>query len=511
MIDSDSPSMIDRYRRCLDLQRRIGHVRDPELLAQLAMSEVSGLLDADRSTLFLFDWDTMELRANFAAGISGRPLVVPLRMGIVGTAILRRELANVTNAYAHPYFNPEIDSALGYKTDSLLVVPIVATDGRILGGLELLNKASGRFTSDDERLAISSAANLSRWLEQDRAYPAGIEAEIVALRNNVGCDRGTLFTLDTATSRLVAAYADGGDGRPLSLNIKLGIAGMVAVTGQSVCLNDVSADPRFNRSVDHRTGYQTRTMLCVPLVSRSSDTGSETVGVLQVINKHVGAFDVEDQTLLEALAASLAITVENARLFAEQRRQFLSMVEAMAASVDAHGATTVGHCGRTVERALAVGRALGLSADDLELLRVATALHDHGMIGVDDAVVNKAGPLDATEQLHVRRHTGLTEEILNRIYLSRHFRPLPLIAAAHHEAMDGSGYPRGLRGHEIPFLARIIAAVDTYEALIADRPYRPALTNEAAWQLIVDESGRRFDPVVVAALKEVLNGTAANG
>ena len=498
----------ERYRRCLELQRRIGIEHDPDRLSQLVMAEVAALLGADRCTVFLFDWETMALRANFAEGLPGRSLVVPLRMGIVGTAILRRERTNISNAYAHPYFNAEIDSALGYKTDSLLVAPILTADGRVLGGLELINKRTGRFSAEDEEKATGSAARLARWFAEGLAYPAGVEAEVVALRNAVGCDRGTAFSLDMASGRLVAFYADGEDGRPLSLNLKLGIAGMVAVTGESVRIDDVWEDARFDRSVDNRTGYRSRSMLCVPLsrpFKRSADQGGgETVGVIQVINKHDGVFDAEDQSLLEAVAGPLAIALENARLFAETEKQFFGMVAAMTASIGVHDGDKLGHSDSTVERALAIGRVLGLPDEDLLLLQVSSALHDYGMIGVEASLIHKPGVLDPHERLVMERHAMLTEQLLHRIPLARKYRQVPVIAAAHHEHMDGGGYPRGLAGQEIPFLARIIAVADSFEAMIADRPYRKAHSRSAAWKLIEQENGRRFDPVVVAALNKTL-------
>jgi HD-GYP domain-containing protein (c-di-GMP phosphodiesterase class II) len=277
---------------------------------------------------------------------------------------------------------------------------------------------------------------------------------------------------------------------------------MVAVTGDSVRIDDAWEDPRFDRSVDSRTGYRSRSMLCVPLSRPASGGRSETVGVIQVINKLNGVFDAEDQSLLEAVAGPLAIALENARLFAESEKQFFGMVEAMTASIEVHDGDKLGHSDRTVERALAIGRALGLSHDDLVLLKVASALHDYGMIGVEEAIIHKPGPLDADERAVVQRHAMLTEQLLRRIPLARKYRQVPQIAAAHHEAMDGTGYPHGLIGQEIPFLARIIAVADAYEAMIADRPYRKAQTSHAAWELVQKESGRRFDPVVVSALKQ---------
>jgi HD-GYP domain-containing protein (c-di-GMP phosphodiesterase class II) len=503
--DSSPASSANLFDRYLDVQRRIGIERNPERLAQLAMREIAHLLGAERSTLFLFDWKNMELRASFAEGMpENRTLVVPLRMGIVGTAILRRELTNITNAYAHPYFNADVDSALGYQTDSLLVAPMLSSDGRVLGGVELLNKRSGRFDAEDEARIQASASRLAKWIEEDRVYPAGVEAEMLSLRNLTKCDRGTVFKLDPATTRLIALFVDtGAEGqmeRPLSLNMKMGIAGMVAVTGESLRIDDVWLDPRFDRSVDQRTGYRTRSMLCLPLKSSSG----ETVGVVQAINKRDGVFSDEDAATLEAVASIVAIAVENANLFQEQELQFQSMIAGLAAAVDANDALAAGHTSRVSELTMKLGQHLGVTADDQEVLRVAALLHDCGMIGVDHQLLKKAGPLDADELVQMRQHTALTEEILGKIHFSRRYRKVPMIAAAHHEAMDGSGYPRGLKGSEIPFLTRVISVADVYEALIAARPWRPGMSTEAALEHIVSRSGKLFDPSVIKALQAVL-------
>ena len=504
------PSADLESQRCLHalaLQKRIAAERDPARLSQNVMSEVSALMAAERATLFVFDRETMELKARFAEGMTAQSLVVPLRMGIVGSAIVRRELANVSNAYAHPYFNPEIDSAFNYKTDSLLVAPVVGGDGRLLGGLELLNKRRGRFSEEDEALLVKAAARLAKWIERDEVYPAGVEAEIAALRNATDCDRGTAFRLDPRTTRLVSLHADGDNGRPVSLSMKLGIAGMVAVTGEALVLEDAWADDRFDRSVDQRTGYRTRNMICLPLVSGSG----ETVGVIQVINKRDGSFTAGDRGLLEAIAAPVAIAIENAELFAEQERQFVGLIEAMVTSFEARDPRTAGHARRTVERTVALGRRLGVEPADIELLRIAALLHDYGMIMVPDAVLEKPGALDAGERDLMRQHTGLVESVLDSVRLSRRYRQLPLIAACHHEALDGSGYPRGLRGAEIPFLSRVLAVADSYEALVAERPYRAAMPSAAALGLIRADAGSRYDPVVVDALEAELAEASGPG
>lgn len=502
---TDAPASADeRFRHCLEIQRRVSSEHDLDRLAQVVMGEVTALLGADRSTLFLFDRDTMELRANFAEGVEGRALVVPLRMGIVGTAILRRELANVSNAYASPYFNPEVDSILGYHTESLLVAPLLASDGHVLGGLELLNKTTGRFTAEDEALAGQAAQRLARWVETGDVYPAGVEAEVIALRNTVGCDRGTVFVLEEGSGRLVAIHADGGDGRSISLNMKLGIAGLTAVAGRSIRIDEAWEDSRFDRSVDQRTGYRTRSMLCVPL----KNVSGESIGVVQAINKHVGLFSEDDLATLEAVAGIVAISIENAMLFSDQERQFHSMLDVLAASIDAKDGLTAGHSTNVALHAVAIGRELGFSVGELDLLRVAAVLHDYGKIGVSDSVLKKEGRLSVEEFAEMKRHASLTEEILTRIHFTRKYRNVPLIAASHHERLDGSGYPRGLTAREIPFMAKILTVADVFEALTADRHYRKKMGTEEALAILDEGSGTRFDSHVIAALRRYL--AAAN-
>jgi len=490
----------ERFGRCLEIQRKVSSERDLTQLAQCVMREVTALLGADRSTLFLFNWDTMDLRANFAEGVQGRELVVPLRMGVVGTAILRRELMNLTNAHTSPYFNPEIDAMLGYHTDSLLVAPMLGEGGRILGGVELLNKTTGRFTTDDEALLTKMSARLARWVERGDVYPAGVEAEVISLRNAVGCDRGSVFVLEERTSRLLAIYADGGDGRSISLNMKLGIAGQVAVTGRSIRIDEVWDDPRFDRSVDQRTGYRTRSMLCVPLKAASG----ESLGVLQAINKREGVFADVDLEVLEAVAGIVAIAVENAVLLADQERQFLSTVNALTMSVEMDDGGAVGRTTRVADRAVAIARDLGFGADELDQIRLAAMLHDFGMASVDDEIINKPGPLDAEEFDRVKLHTKRTEDILSTVHFTRKYRKVIRIAAAHHEALDGSGYPHGLTATEIPFLAKILTVADVFDAMTSDRPYRPKLSRDEALAVLQKGVGTRFDVTVVDSLKKLL-------
>ncbi len=148
---------------------------------------------------------------------------------------------------------------------------------------------------------------------------------------------------------------------------------------------------------------------------------------------------------------------------------------------------------------MGICNALGLSGDDMDVIRVAALLHDYGKIGVPDAILKKAGKLTREEYRVVQGHAPKTREILSRINFEGIYEQVPEIAGAHHEKMDGSGYPNGLRGTEIPLGSRIIAVADFFEAITAKRHYREPMPIAKAFQLLLEESGRQFDEDVVAA------------
>jgi len=493
------------YRQLIEIQRRVGIERDITRLPDIVMREVSELLGTDRSTLFLMDWETMQLRACFAQGVEGNAIVVPLQMGIVGAAIIQRKMLNIVNAHQHPYFNANIDGMTGYKTDSVLASPIIDSNGMVLGGVELLNKKTGRFTKEDEESFTAAAQRLAGLIHEGVLDTQHACDEMAVLRGQIGFDRSSVFVTDKASGQLAALYSEGLERQKITLIIKLGIAGLAALTNQTLLIPDVASDQRFDSSFDKRTGYCTRNILCVPLQGSSG----EALGAIQAINKLSGDFDEQDVEMLASIAGIVSIAIENAMLLKDSDRQFHSIMETLAASIDARDTLTAGHSIRVAEFATGIGRILGFAETDMDVLRVSAILHDYGKIGVDDCVLKKNGKLDAEEFAHMKQHSTLTCDILEKIYFARKYRGVPLIASSHHEYLDGSGYPNGLDSNEIPFMAKILAIADVYEALTADRHYRKGMTSEQALS-IMDEGVRnnKFDAGVLAALKAYLAKSA---
>lgn len=145
---------------------------------------------------------------------------------------------------------------------------------------------------------------------------------------------------------------------------------------------------------------------------------------------------------------------------------------------------------------------MGFGEGELDILSVAALLHDYGKSGVDDDVLKKPGNLTTEEFAHIRQHVTFTRSILNNMHLARKYQNVPMIAASHHERLDVSGYGCGLKGSDIPFMSKIIAVADIFEALTADRHYRKAMSTEDAFVFLDKEADlQRLDQNIISALK----------
>jgi HD-GYP domain-containing protein (c-di-GMP phosphodiesterase class II) len=281
--------------------------------------------------------------------------------------------------------------------------------------------------------------------------------------------------------------------RGLRLPLGEGIVGSVALSGKAELVNEVSADPRWRG--DPSGAFQTRAILAVPLLAQGS-----VIGVVQLLNPvDRDRFTNGDLRRMRQFAAILAPTLQNARLYAAQRRQFLSMVTALAETLEKKDPYTGGHVRRVVGYTVLLGQELGLGRDELRDLWLAATLHDIGKIGVPDRILGKPSALDAEEVEIMKRHTVFGAEIVSPLANPQVLRGV----RNHHERLDGKGYPDGLRDPEIPLAPRIIAVADTFDAMTTSRPYRAGLPSERAAEEIAAGSGTQFCPQVVAAFRRL--------
>lgn len=307
-------------------------------------------------------------------------------------------------------------------------------------------------------------------------------------------ETGSLLLLDAETGELffeVALGEKGGKLKEIRLGKGQGIAGWVALQGEPVLIHDVQSDSRFFRIADEKSKFITKDMICVP-----AKTKERVLGVLQVINKNSGQFDEDDMQLITALSNQVAVAIENASLYQELKETFYGTAQSLAETIEKRDPYTGGHTKRVMNYSLAIGRSMGRSKAELENLKLSAILHDIGKIGVRDSVLLKEGRLEPEEQEAMNMHPRFGSEILNHI---RQLKDVIPGVRGHHEKYDGSGYPDGLKAEEIPLSARIIAVADTFDAMTSDRPYRKALSPEAALEELKKYAGRQFDSEAVEA------------
>jgi putative nucleotidyltransferase with HDIG domain len=310
----------------------------------------------------------------------------------------------------------------------------------------------------------------------------------------LGAERCTVFVHDKETNELWSKVASGIEGKKnLRVSADKGLVGHVFKIGETLNIADVYNDPRFNQEVDRKTGYRTRNVLCIPILNRENDS----IGVVQVLNKVVGSFTKSDEDLLNAIAATTGITLENAMMVKEQQRSFESFILTLSSTIDARDPITAGHSERVADYSLLVGDELQMQRNDMEALRFAALLHDIGKIGIREEVLTKEGRLTIDEYQHIQEHARFTFEILQNIHFAHHLQDVPLIAASHHERVDGKGYYKGLKGYEIPLSGRIIALGDVFDAITSLRHYRSRMPFDKVLSIIQKDAGSHFDPEVV--------------
>ncbi|EKE03170.1 MAG: Metal dependent phosphohydrolase [uncultured bacterium] len=317
----------------------------------------------------------------------------------------------------------------------------------------------------------------------------------------LNADRCTVFLLDRDTKELWSKVALGMGQQEIRFPAHMGLAGHVASTGETINIKEAYNDNRFNKEIDKKTGYKTKTILCMPM----RNLNQEIVGVFQVLNKLGGAtFSDVDEDLLIAIGSSAGIALENARLFKkqqlmyeDQKRSFISFINTLAAAVDARDKITSGHSTRVTGYTVAIAKQMGIAEEKVEALEIAALLHDFGKIGIRDSVLCKEGKLTDEEYKHIQEHAYITNEILKNMYFEEKFKDVPEIASSHHEKYNGMGYFRKTQGEEIPLGGRILAVADVFDAITSKRHYRDRMPFIKVLNILRGDSGSHFDGNIV--------------
>ena len=350
-------------------------------------------------------------------------------------------------------------------------------------------------------LAIMSSpdtgATLSLILEQARAQ--------------LGVDAAAVLTCDPVTEDLVYTASVGLSQSVASLPAQVvgfGPAGRAARQREVVALSNLTWTPEVFADVPLLASEQLAAYWAVPLIAKGA-----LKGVLEVFHRSAWLPDAGWRERLEILAGQAAIALDSGLMFQDIQRSHRELTEAYEATIEGWGRAldlrdqeTEGHSRRVTDLSERLARALGMGEAEIVPIRRGALLHDIGKMGVPDRILLKTDDLTPTEWRVMRRHPQDAYEMLLPIAF---LRPALDIPYCHHEKWDGTGYPRGLRGEEIPLAARLFAIVDVWDALRSDRPYRAAWPEAKALAHLRALSGTHFDPHCVAVFLDMMTGASA--
>ena len=315
----------------------------------------------------------------------------------------------------------------------------------------------------------------------------------------LGIDAADILVFNQSTQTLDFAAGRGFRTQALKhthLRIGEGNAGKAALDRQIVIIPNLQEEENSLGRAPLITEEGFIAYYAVPLIAKGT-----IQGVMEIFNRRPISPNSEWLGFLEALASQAAIAIDNAMLFndvnrshAELLQAYDSTIEGWARALEIRDMETKGHSQRVTEMTLRLARRFGIDGPELMHVRRGALLHDIGKMGIPDAILNKPGALSDEEWEIMRKHPVYAYEMLSPI---QYLRPALEIPYCHHEKWDGSGYPQGLKGEDIPLPARIFAVVDVWDALRSDRPYRAAWPDEKALAYIQEQSGKHFDPRVV--------------
>jgi len=342
----------------LEVSRRMAGFDSLDDVLHALVEMTTNEVGAERGSLFLNDPATNELYSRVAQGALRREIRLPNTTGIAGFVFTHGEPLTIHDPYTDERFNRSIDEQTGFVTRNILCVPIRTVKGEIIGVAQALNKRKGRFTHRDLTVleAMTTQGTLAlqsaQFIERMKAVRAQ-EMEFVEVVSEVTADiklgsllnrvmgeatrmlnaeRSTLFLNDDKSNELWSEVGQGLESQQIRFPNHLGIAGAVFKSGKSINIPHAYADLRFNPSFDRKTGFFTRSILCVPIVNKHG----KTIGVTQVLNKRGGPFRPEDESRLRAFTAQIAISLENAKLFADvqnMKNYSEAMLESMSNGV----------------------------------------------------------------------------------------------------------------------------------------------------------------------------------
>ncbi|MDK2981104.1 MAG: hypothetical protein PWQ55_1451 [Chloroflexota bacterium] len=524
-----------RIKSLLDVEKVISSTLNLDKVLDFIIIETTRLVSCDTISIQILNEDHLIVQAFHSQHPSQdiKGLLIQPRQDYPLIDLLEtKEAVNVVDLQRDfpEYYNLAITK--GQEVHSWLGVPLIYKD-RLVGLITLGKNIVQEFSKSEIDLVETLANHAAMAIENARLYSesqsrmkritslhqidkaisssfdlnAVLKVLIDQVVNRLHVDAADVLLYNTETDTL--EFCQGRGFRLHSIdqsNVKLGegYSGRAARDHRSIFLRDLE-HPEFPYTrANLIEGEDFVSFSVVPLIAKK-----KIVGVLEIYNRSHLEPEQEWIDFLETLAGQAAIAVESVQLFdnMEQNAEDLryaydATIEGWSMAMDLRDSETEGHTIRVAEIALDLAERFGLDENERMQIRRGALLHDMGKLGIPDAILLKPGKLTEEEWQLMRQHPKFAYEMLSKI---EYLRPALDIPYAHHERWDGSGYPRGLKGEEIPLAARIFAIVDVWDALLSDRPYRKAWSIDKTRQYLLEQSNKHFDPQVVEAFMEMID------
>ncbi len=436
---------------------------------------------------------------------------IPRDFGILGTALATKRPSIV------PAPN-DVDSPDEIENQYLseIAVPLIF-QGEVQGVLHLFHRKKNAFDDTDllfaavfadrvadtvgcarleERLSVSEIALENNLHEMTRlnAELGEYSKRIYLINENLECRLKNLTTIHEA-GKAITSSLDLDDTLATILDMTSQIIGLTAAT---IKLVDDETKEFHTRAQSGSVAEVSSacTILEVPL-----QVGNKKIGIFELVCKTEQGLGDDERRMVETLASQAAVAIENARLFKNTQQICYDTLKSLAQALEARDDYTRGHSERVARIARHIAEEMQLPSEEIDTIENAALLHDIGKIGIRDDVLLAPRKLSEKELSVIKEHSVFGNTILMPLKFLGKIREC---VRHHHERFDGTGYPDGLSGEDIPTASRIIAVADTYDAMTSNRPYRQSISSDAAVREITGESGRQFDPAVVEAFMRAL-------
>ena len=498
----------------------------------LLLDETLATLETDAGAIWLYHAASGELRIAVARGWFTRMYDIPLKPGegIAGTVFTSGQAHLTTEFVSDPLANPQIVAKIpagwggacvpirtSAETVGVLFVSMALPRQVMPVQMKLLDSLAQMAGTALHRMRLHAQTvhrleNLQALRAVDHAITASLDLQLVLnillvhVTAQLKVDAADVLLFHKHLKTLEYTAGRGfrtGIVKTARIRSGEGFAGRAAMERQIVQVLDSALVQEDPHCAALWAGEGFAAYYGVPIIAKG-----QVKGVLEVFHRTPLTPDPEWEDFIKMLAGQAAIAIDNAQLFenlqranAELSTAYDATIEGWSRALDLRDNITEGHTLRVTEMTLRLAHAMGITDKELLQIRRGALLHDIGKMGIPDYILLKPGELTEEEWEIMRKHPVHAFEMLSPISYLRFALDIPY---CHHEKWDGSGYPRGLKGQDIPLPARLFAVVDVFDALNSDRPYRKAWTREKVLEYICEQRGRHFDPQVVDVfLKEV--------